>query len=89
MSFVKKENKDILVIRCLLHQENQPAKEIEEDLAMVFKEVVSVVNYIKSCLLCTRLFRALCDEVGKHNELLFHLNIPLLSQEKVLERVAT
>ena len=48
-----------------------------------------MVNYIKSCALCTRLFRALCDEVGaEHNGLLFHLNIRWLSRGKVLERVA-
>ena len=50
---------------------------------MVFKEVVSVVNYIKSCHLCTRLFRALCDKVGaEHMGLLFHSSIRWLSQVK-------
>ena len=90
MSFVKKENQDILVIHCLLHRENLAAKEIQEDLAIVFKEVVSVVNYIKSRPLCTRLFRALCDEMSaEHIGLLFHSNIRWLSRGKVLERVAS
>jgi len=88
MSFVKKENKNISVVHCLLHRENLAAKEIQ-DLAIVFKEVVSVVNFIKSLPLHTRLFRVLCDEIGaEHNGLLFHSNIRWLSQGKVLERVA-
>ena len=37
MSFVKKENKNISVVHCLLHRENLAAKEIQEDLARVFK----------------------------------------------------
>ena len=64
MSFVKKENKNFSVVYCLLHRENLAAKEIQEDIAIVFKEVVFVVNFIKSRPLHTRLFRVLCDEMG-------------------------
>ena len=65
-------------------------KEIQENLAIVFKEVVFVVNYIKSRPLNTRLFRALCDEMGAElSGLLFHSAVRWLSREKVLERVAT
>ena len=81
MSFVKKENKNISVVHCLLHR---------EDLAIGFKEVVSLVNFIKSRPLHTRLFSVLCEEMGaKHNGLLFHSNIRWLSRGKVLERVAS
>ena len=48
MNFVKKENKNISVVHCLLHRKNLATKEIQEDLAIVFKKVVSVVNFIKS-----------------------------------------
>ena len=48
MSFVKKENKNISVVHCLLHRKNLATQEIQEDLAIVFKKVVSVVNFIKS-----------------------------------------
>ena len=90
MSFVKKKNNNILVVHCLLHRENLATKEIQENLAIVFKEVVSVVNYIKSRPLNTRLFRALCDEMGaKLSGLLFHSTVRWLSRGKVLERVAT
>ena len=73
MSFVKRQNNDISVVHCLLHIKNLAANEIYEDLAIVFKEVVTVVNYIKSCPLHTHFFRVLCDEMGaEHNGPVFH-----------------
>ena len=49
-----------------------------------------MVNYIKSRPLNTRLFRALCDEMGAElSGLLFHSTVRWLSRGKVLERVAT
>ena len=89
MSFVKKENNEVLIVHCYLHRENLAANEIQENLTVVFKEVVSVVNHIKSRPLCTRLFRVFCDKVGtEHGGLLHHSNICWLSRGKVLERVA-
>ena len=70
--------------------ENLATKEIQENLAIVFKEVVSVVNYIKCRPFNTRLFRALCDEMGAElSGLQFHSTVRWLSRGKVLERVAT
>ena len=46
MSFAKKQNNDILIVHCYLHRENLAAKDIQANLALVFKEVVCVVNYI-------------------------------------------
>ena len=89
MSFVKRKNNNISVVHCLLHRENLATKEIQENLAIVFKEVVSVVNYIKSRPLNTRLFPALCHEMGAElSGLLFHSTVRWLSRGKVLERVA-
>lgn len=49
-----------------------------------------MVNYIKSRPLNTRLFRALCDEMGAElSGLLFHSTVRWLSRGKVLERAAT
>ena len=90
MSFVRRKNNSISVVHFLLHRENLATKEIQENLAIVFKEVVSVVNYIKSRPLNTRLFRALCDEMeAELSGLLFHLTVRWLSRGKLLERVAT
>ena len=88
LSFVNKKNKNISVVYYLLHRENLAEKEIQKDLALVFKKVVFVVNFTKSLPLHTRLFTVLCDQIGaEHNGLLFHSNCRWLSQGKVLERV--
>ena len=90
MSFVKRKNNNISVVHYLLHRENLAIKEVQENLAIVFKEVVSVVNYIKSRPFNTRLFRALCGEMGAElSGLLFHSTVRWLSRGKMLKRVAT
>ena len=90
MSFAKKQNNDILIVHCYLHRENLAAKDIQANLASVFKEVVCVVNYIKSHSLCTRLFRVFCDEMGaEHSGLLYHSNIRWLSRGKMLQRIVS
>ena len=76
MSFAKKQNNDILIVHSYHHRENLATKNIQGNLALMFKEVVCVVNYIKSHSLCTRLFRMFCDETGaEHSGLLYHSNI--------------
>ena len=52
------------MVYCLFHRENLAAKEMQEDFAIVFKEVATVVNYFKSRSLHTRLFHVLCDEMN-------------------------
>ena len=90
MSFAKKQNNDILIVHCYLHRENLAAKDIQANLALVFKEIVFIVNYIKSHSLCTRLFRVFCDEMGaEYSGLLYHSNIRWLSRGKVLQRIAS
>ena len=90
MSFVKRKNNNISVVHCLLHRENLATKEIQQNLAIVFKEVASVVNYVKSRPLNTCLFCALCDEMGTElSGLLFHSTVYWLSRGKVPERVAS
>ena len=88
MSFVKKKNHDILIVHYYLHRENLAAKEIQENLVLIFKEVVAVVNYTKSRPLGSRLFLVFCDKMGaEHSGLLYLSNIRWLSRGKVLERV--
>ena len=90
MSFVKKENKNISVVHCLVHRENLAAKEIQGDLAVVFKEIVSMVNVIKSRPSHTRLFCILCDEMGaEHNGLLFHPTFVGYREERCWRKLLT
>jgi len=44
MSFVMKKNENIMVVHCLRHRENLAAEQMQEGLAIVLKQVVSVAN---------------------------------------------
>ena len=44
MSFVMKKNENIMVVHCLRHRENLAAKQMQEGLAIVLKQVVSIAN---------------------------------------------
>jgi len=47
-----------------------------------FLKISSAVNHNKNCLLCTRLFVALCGDMGaEHSGRLFHLNIRWLMRK--------
>ena len=90
LSFVLKQNPNILTIHCLLHRENLAAKHSQADMAIVFQEVVHVVNYIKKSALSTRMFAELCEEAGaEFTCLLFYSKIRWLSKGKVLHRVVS
>ena len=68
--FVKRQNNDILVVHCLLHRENLAAKEIQEDLAIIFKEVITVVNHI-NLVPCTLVYFVSCVTKWVHNTMGF------------------
>ena len=55
VSFVKRQNNYISVVHCFLHIENLAAKGIQEGLAIVFKEVVTV-SITLGLVLCTLIF---------------------------------
>lgn len=88
LSYVLQKNKNILAIHCFLHRENLAARHSQGDMAIVFKEIVDIVNYIKKSALCTRLFGELCDETdADFRRLLFYSKVRWLSKGKVLHRV--
>ena len=70
MSFVKRQNNDISVIHYLFYRENLAAKELQEDLSIVFKEVVTVVNYI-DLVPYTLVYFVSCVTKYVHNTLSF------------------
>uniref|UniRef100_A0AAV2J0I0 Uncharacterized protein n=1 Tax=Knipowitschia caucasica TaxID=637954 RepID=A0AAV2J0I0_KNICA len=70
---------------CILHQEQLCAKSI--GLGDVVRDVIKIINCIRSKALSHRQFRALLEEVGvQYSDVLYHQKVCWLSKGKVLKR---
>lgn len=63
VSTVRERNPDVVVTHCFLHREALVAKTLPAELTSVLERVVSMVNYIKTRPLKSRLFSILCEEM--------------------------
>ncbi|CAM5143360.1 unnamed protein product [Eretmochelys imbricata] len=73
---------------CFLHRESLETKKMSTELNSVLSEVIKIVNHVKANALNSRLFTALCDDMGAdHKQLLLHADVCWLSRGKVLSRV--
>lgn len=70
---IKKASPNAEWTHCVIHREALASKHISPELNEVMTDVVSVVNFIKTRPLKTRVFSALCEEMGaEHEAVLFH-----------------
>ncbi|XP_022182264.1 zinc finger MYM-type protein 6-like, partial [Myzus persicae] len=85
---VMKVSPDIRFVHCIIHRENLTFRKIGCELNSIMNDVVSMVNFVKTRALNSRLFKILCEDMGSnHNTLLFHTDVRWLSRGKVLKRV--
>nr|XP_054588331.1 protein FAM200A-like [Nothobranchius furzeri] len=72
---------DMVWNHCFIHRHTLACKGMPADLDKTLKEVIRVVNFIKSSSLNCRLFDQLCCDMGaEHTHLLFHTEVRWLSR---------
>jgi hypothetical protein len=70
---------------CMIHRQALAAKSMQAALKSVMDNAVSVINFIRSRALQSRLFERLCDDMGSvHHNLLLHTAVRWLSRGKCL-----
>lgn len=75
-------------VHCIIHRQAIAAKKLEPEIHRVLQDVISVVNFVKTRPLNSRIFSIICNEMGSsHENLLYHTEIRWLSRGKVLKRV--
>jgi hypothetical protein len=73
---------------CMINREALASKKLQPDVIKVLLNAISVINFIKSKSLNSRLFTILCNEIGSdHEKLLLHTEVRWLSRGKILSRL--
>ena len=87
LKLLKNDNPSIMTVHCIIHRESLAAAAISCELDQLLKQVVSVINWIKSRPLNERLFKQLCVDMEEcHIRLLLHTRVRWLSKGNCLER---
>lgn len=91
VQLVKEKNPNVITIHCFIHRQALAAKTLPKELYEVLKLCIKIVNYIKKSALNTRLFTALCEDLGSEHKilllLLFHSEARCLSKGNMLGRL--
>jgi hypothetical protein len=85
VSRIKPIAKNCSSSHCIIHRQALAVKNMPLSLKTVLDESVKIINFIKSRPLNMRLFRILCDDLGRiHTSLLLHTEVRWLSRGKIL-----
>ena len=87
VTFVLQENSNVFVAHCMIHREPLVFRFLPKYLMFVQDQVITIVNFIKSRPLASRLFRQFYEAINSnHKRLLYHINVLRLSRGKLLKR---
>ncbi|XP_057706890.1 zinc finger BED domain-containing protein 5 [Corythoichthys intestinalis] len=87
-ALIKKASPNAQWTHCVIHREALASRHLSCELGEVMTDIIGVVNFIKTRQLKSRIFSAICEEMGaEHQAVLFHSEARWLSRGKVLSRV--
>ncbi|XP_030298054.1 zinc finger BED domain-containing protein 5-like [Sparus aurata] len=87
-ALIKRVSPNVQWTHCMIQREALASKQLSPELNDVMTDVIATVNYIKTRPVKSRIFSALCNEMGSdHTAVLFHSESRWLSRGKVLSRV--
>uniref|UniRef100_UPI00358E5144 protein FAM200C-like n=1 Tax=Myxine glutinosa TaxID=7769 RepID=UPI00358E5144 len=87
-AFVKDVAPHASFTHCMIHRHALAMKTLPPGLREVLSDVVKIVNHIRGSATNSRIFKAMCEEMGAHfTVLIFHTEVHWLSRSKVLNRV--
>ena len=87
ISYVKKQNENVLLTHCFIHREVLVVKTLGLELQQVLNDIIKMVNYIKTRALKSRIFAKLCEAMrAQHTSLILHTEIKWLSKGRTLTR---
>lgn len=85
---VKKLNPKIKGTHCMIHRQALASKTLPKSLSVALEQTITIVNFVKSSALNSRLFKQLCASMdSNHQMLLYHTNVRWLSKGNVTDRV--
>ncbi|XP_068122103.1 zinc finger MYM-type protein 6-like [Hyperolius riggenbachi] len=88
VSRLKALNPSIKWNHCIIHLQALASKRLSRELSCVLDVAVKTVNFIKARALNSRLFRALCRDMGAdHITVLLHTEVRWLSRGRLLNRL--
>ena len=84
-ALVKNAAPHVTFTHCMIHRYALGMKTLPPGLQEVLTDLVKIVNHIRGSATTTKIFKALCEEMGaNYHVLLFHMEVQWLSSRKFL-----